>query len=33
MGLLLIVAIPFFVVLANEFIHENAVAIREGFGQ
>jgi hypothetical protein len=33
MGLLLIVAIPIFVVLANKFVHENAAAISQGFGQ
>jgi hypothetical protein len=33
MGLLLIVAIPTFIILANKFVHENAAAIRQGFGQ
>jgi hypothetical protein len=33
MGLLLIVAIPIFIILANKFVHENAAAIRQGFGQ
>jgi hypothetical protein len=33
MGLLLIVALPIFIVLANRFVHENAAAIRQGFGQ
>jgi hypothetical protein len=33
MGLLLIVAIPIFIGLANKAVHENAEAIRQGFGQ
>jgi hypothetical protein len=33
MGLLLIVAIPIFIGLANKTVHENAEAIRQGFGQ
>jgi hypothetical protein len=33
MSLLLIVAIPIFIVLANKAVRENAVAIRQGFGQ
>jgi hypothetical protein len=33
MGLLLIVAIPIFIGLANKAVRENAVAIRQGFGQ
>ena len=31
MGLLLIVAIPIFIGLANKAVHENAEAIRQGF--
>jgi hypothetical protein len=33
MGLLLIVAIPIFIGLANKAVHENAEAIRQGFGR
>jgi hypothetical protein len=33
MGLLLIVAIPIFISLANKVVHENADAIRQSFGQ
>ena len=33
MGLLLIVAIPIFISLANKAVHENADAIRQSFGQ
>jgi hypothetical protein len=33
MGLLLIVAIPIFMFLANKAVHENAEAIRQSFGQ
>jgi len=33
MGLLLLIAIPIFVALANKAVQENAVAIRQGFGQ
>jgi hypothetical protein len=33
MGLLLIVAIPIFIGLANRAVHENAEAIRQGFGR
>jgi hypothetical protein len=33
MGLLLIVAIPIFIGLANRAVHENADAIRQGLGQ
>jgi len=33
MGLLLIVAIPIFVGLANKAMRENAEAIRQGFSQ
>jgi hypothetical protein len=33
MGLLLIVAIPVFISLANKAVHENAEAIRQGFGR
>jgi hypothetical protein len=33
MGLLLIVAIPIFIALANKAVHENAEAIRQTFGQ
>jgi len=33
MMLLLIVAIPIFVSLANKAVRENAAAIRQGFGQ
>jgi hypothetical protein len=33
MGLLLIVAIPIFLALANKAVHENAAAIRQNFGQ
>ncbi|WP_146686217.1 hypothetical protein [Bradyrhizobium canariense] len=33
MGLLLIVAIPIFIGLANKVVHENAEVIRQGFGQ
>ena len=33
MGLLLIVAIPIFIGLGNKAVHENAEAIRQGFGQ
>jgi hypothetical protein len=33
MGLLLIVAIPIFVYLANKAVHENAEAIRQILGQ
>jgi hypothetical protein len=33
MGLLLIIAIPIFVSLANKAVRENAGAIRQGFGQ
>jgi hypothetical protein len=33
MGLLLIVAIPIFIALANKAVHENADAIRQTFGQ
>jgi hypothetical protein len=33
MGLLLIVAIPIFISLANKAVHENAEAIRQVFGR
>jgi hypothetical protein len=33
MGLLLIIAIPIFIGLANKAVRENASAIRQGFGQ
>ena len=33
MGLLLIVAIPIFVSLANKAVHQNAEAIRQSFGR
>ena len=33
MGLLLIIAIPIFVSLANKAVRENADAIRQGLGQ
>jgi hypothetical protein len=33
MGLLLIIAIPIFITLANKAVNENAAAIRQGFGQ
>ncbi|MGD0848521.1 hypothetical protein [Bradyrhizobium sp.] len=33
MGLLLIVAIPIFVALANKAVRENAEAIRQSFGR
>jgi hypothetical protein len=33
MGLLLIVAIPIFIGLANKAVRENADTIRQGFGQ
>jgi hypothetical protein len=33
MGLLLIVAIPIFISLANKAVRENADAIRQSFGQ
>jgi ABC-type Fe2+-enterobactin transport system substrate-binding protein len=33
MGLLLIVAIPIFISLANRAVHENAEAIQQGFGR
>jgi hypothetical protein len=33
MGLLLIVAIPIFIGLANKAVHENAEAIQQSFGQ
>jgi hypothetical protein len=33
MGLLLIVAIPIFIGLANKTVHENAETIRQSFGQ
>jgi hypothetical protein len=33
MGLLLIVAIPIFIGLANKALHENADAIQRGFGR
>jgi hypothetical protein len=33
MILLLIVAIPVFIMLANKTVHENAEAIRQAFGQ
>jgi hypothetical protein len=33
MGLLLIVAIPIFIGLANKAFHENAEAIQRGFGR
>ena len=33
MALLLIVAIPIFIGLANRAVHENADAIRQGLGQ
>ena len=33
MGLLLIVAIPIFIGLANQAVHENAEAIRQVFGR
>jgi hypothetical protein len=33
MGLLLIIAIPIFIGLANKAVRENAGAIRQGFGQ
>jgi hypothetical protein len=32
MGLLLIIAIPIFISLANKAVRENAEAIRQGFG-
>ncbi len=33
MCLLLVVAIPIFIVLANRVVHENAGVIRQSFGQ
>jgi hypothetical protein len=33
MGLLLIVAIPIFISLANKAVHQNAEAIRQSFGR
>jgi ABC-type Fe2+-enterobactin transport system substrate-binding protein len=33
MGLLLIVAIPIFIGLANKAVRENAIAIQQGFGR
>jgi hypothetical protein len=33
MGLLLIVALPIFIGLANKAVRENADSIRQGFGQ
>jgi hypothetical protein len=33
MGLLLIVAIPIFISLADKAVHENADAIRQSFGR
>ena len=33
MGLLLIVAIPIFISLANKAVRENAAVIQEGFGR
>jgi hypothetical protein len=33
MGLLLLIAIPIFVSLANKAVRENADVIRQGFGQ
>lgn len=33
MSLLLIIAIPIFVSLANKAVRENSTAIRQGFGQ
>jgi len=33
MGLLLIIAIPIFIGLANKAVRENAGVIRQGFGQ
>jgi hypothetical protein len=33
MGILLIIAIPIFIVLANKAVRENAEAIRQTFGQ
>jgi hypothetical protein len=33
MGLLLIIAIPVFISLANKALHENAEAIQQGFGR
>jgi hypothetical protein len=33
MGLLLIVAIPIFIGLANKAVHENAEAIQQSFGR
>jgi hypothetical protein len=33
LGLLLIVALPIFLALANKAVHENADAIRQAFGQ
>jgi hypothetical protein len=33
MGLLLIVAIPIFIGLANKAVHENEEAIRQSFGR
>jgi hypothetical protein len=33
MGLLLVVAIPIFISLANKAVRENAAAIRQGFGR
>jgi len=33
MGLLLIVAIPIFIGLANKTVHENAKAIQQSFGR
>ena len=33
MGLLLVVAIPIFIGLANRAVHENAEAIRQSFGR
>jgi hypothetical protein len=33
MGLLLIIAIPIFIHLANRAVHENAEAIRQTFGR
>jgi ABC-type Fe2+-enterobactin transport system substrate-binding protein len=33
MGLLLIIAIPIFIGLANKAVHENEAAIQQGFGR
>jgi hypothetical protein len=33
MGLLLLIAIPIFIGLANRAVHENAEAIRQSFGR